>query len=331
MILADKIIKERKRIGLSQEELAEKLDVSRQSVSKWEGAQSIPDIKRIIKMGEIFDVSTDYLLKDEMNSDNKRTDIAENVEVSGNLRKVNIEEASEFIRLRKQHAPLTAMGVSLCIWSPIILIVLAGFSESGILKISENMVGGIGIVALLSLITIAVVIFIKSENGLSEYRYLEKIEIETEYGVDGMAKEKRAEHKTVYNKVVIIGTILCILCPVPLLISSMTTEKDYILCSMVGVLLLIVGTAANLFVRVDMIKDSYDMLLQECNYTVAKKKAAAIFSRLSMIYWLSIVAIFLALSLPAKHWNTTWVIWPIAGVLYVVVINIAKLIIKAED
>lgn len=38
MILADKIIKERKRIGLSQEELAEKLDVSRQSVSKWEGA-----------------------------------------------------------------------------------------------------------------------------------------------------------------------------------------------------------------------------------------------------------------------------------------------------
>ena len=115
MILADKIIKERKRIGLSQEELAGKLDVSRQSVSKWEGAQSIPDIKRIIKMGEIFDVSTDYLLKDEVIHNNKGSDITENVEVSGNLRKVNIEEASEFIRLRKQYAPLTAMGVSLCI------------------------------------------------------------------------------------------------------------------------------------------------------------------------------------------------------------------------
>ena len=43
MILADKIIEERKRNGWSQEELAEKLGVSRQSVSKWEGAQSVPD------------------------------------------------------------------------------------------------------------------------------------------------------------------------------------------------------------------------------------------------------------------------------------------------
>ena len=65
MILADKIIEERKRIGLSQEELAEKLNVSRQSVSKWEGAQSIPDINRIIMLAEIFGVTTDYLLKDD--------------------------------------------------------------------------------------------------------------------------------------------------------------------------------------------------------------------------------------------------------------------------
>ena len=65
MILADKIIEERKRLGLSQEELAEKLSVSRQSISKWEGAQSIPDINRIIEMANIFGVTTDYLLKDD--------------------------------------------------------------------------------------------------------------------------------------------------------------------------------------------------------------------------------------------------------------------------
>ena len=65
MILADKIIELRKRNGWSQEELAEKLNVSRQSISKWEGAQSIPDMNRIIKMSEIFGVSTDFLLKDE--------------------------------------------------------------------------------------------------------------------------------------------------------------------------------------------------------------------------------------------------------------------------
>ena len=47
MILADKIVNLRKRAGWSQEELAEKMGVSRQSISKWEGAQSVPDMNRI--------------------------------------------------------------------------------------------------------------------------------------------------------------------------------------------------------------------------------------------------------------------------------------------
>ena len=66
MILADKIIELRKRNGWSQEELADRLDVSRQSVSKWEGALSVPDMNKILKLSEIFGVSTDILLKDEL-------------------------------------------------------------------------------------------------------------------------------------------------------------------------------------------------------------------------------------------------------------------------
>ena len=65
MILADKIIELRKKNGWSQEELAEKVGVSRQSVSKWEGALSVPDLDKILLMSRIFGVSTDYLLKDE--------------------------------------------------------------------------------------------------------------------------------------------------------------------------------------------------------------------------------------------------------------------------
>ena len=54
MILADKIIEQRKKLGLSQEELAEKLGVSRQAVSKWEGAQSTPDLGRILELGRLL-------------------------------------------------------------------------------------------------------------------------------------------------------------------------------------------------------------------------------------------------------------------------------------
>lgn len=64
MTLADKIIKLRKQHGWSQEELADKMDVSRQAVSKWECAQTIPDIEKILQLSQLFNVSTDYLLKD---------------------------------------------------------------------------------------------------------------------------------------------------------------------------------------------------------------------------------------------------------------------------
>lgn len=68
MILADKIVELRKREGLSQEELAQKVGVSRQAVSKWESARSTPDINKILALSELFGVSTDYLLKDEVGS-----------------------------------------------------------------------------------------------------------------------------------------------------------------------------------------------------------------------------------------------------------------------
>ena len=66
MILADKIITLRKKAGWSQEELASQLGVTRQSVSKWEGAQSVPDLDKVVQMSRLFGVSTDYLLKDEL-------------------------------------------------------------------------------------------------------------------------------------------------------------------------------------------------------------------------------------------------------------------------
>ena len=65
MPLADRIIELRKKQGWSQIDLADRLDVSRQSVSKWEMAQAVPELDKIIKMSELFAVTTDYLLKDD--------------------------------------------------------------------------------------------------------------------------------------------------------------------------------------------------------------------------------------------------------------------------
>ena len=73
MILADKITALRKKAGWSQEELAEQLGVTRQSVSKWEGAQSVPDMDKVVQMSRLFGVTTDFLLKDELSEEDKLT------------------------------------------------------------------------------------------------------------------------------------------------------------------------------------------------------------------------------------------------------------------
>ena len=65
MKLGDKIIYQRKKKGMTQEELANQLDVSRQTISKWELSQSTPELSCIVKISELFNVTTDYLIKDE--------------------------------------------------------------------------------------------------------------------------------------------------------------------------------------------------------------------------------------------------------------------------
>lgn len=63
MNIADRIQGLRKAKGISQEELADHVGVSRQAVSKWESEQSIPDIDKIILLSEYFEVTTDYILR----------------------------------------------------------------------------------------------------------------------------------------------------------------------------------------------------------------------------------------------------------------------------
>lgn len=101
MILADKITEERKKNGWSQEELANQLGVSRQAVSKWESAGSVPDLQRILQLSELFGVSTDYLLKDELEAEN--ITYQESIErYTEPLKKVTMEEANKFLGMKKE-------------------------------------------------------------------------------------------------------------------------------------------------------------------------------------------------------------------------------------
>lgn len=76
-MLSEKLYRLRKGSGLSQEQLAEQLKVSRQAISKWESGVSIPESEKLIAISEYFNVSLDYLLK-EQNDEANVTDKGDN-------------------------------------------------------------------------------------------------------------------------------------------------------------------------------------------------------------------------------------------------------------
>ena len=261
MILADKIIEERKKNGWTQEDLAQKLGVSRQSVSKWESAGAIPDLKKIIQLADLFGVSTDYLLKDEVEKENTETICDTDCE----LHRVSMEEANTYMDEKKKAAPMLANATTLCILSPIPLFLISTFND--------GLAIGIACAILLGMVALAVFIFIKTGIKLSSLQYLEQEPFETEYGVTGLVKEKNQNYQEHYSFCLACGVVLCILSVVPLIIVGCMEASDYVCTLCLAVLLILVSVGVNILIRVSTIKSSYETLLQEGDYTKKEKRA----------------------------------------------------------
>ncbi len=317
MIFADKLINLRKKSGMSQEELAERINVSRQSVSKWEGAQSVPDLKKILALSEIFGVSTDYLLKDEIEACPDMPVIIENDMPA--LRKVTLAEASEFLALNEKNARASALAVLLCIVCPIPLIFLGALSDAA---------GVVGLIILLIIAASAVGIFIISDKFVESFKYLEKEEIDTEYGVSGMVGEKKNMCMKNCTRDNICGTVLCILSVIPILASFAVSEKDIVGAAGVCIFLFILSVGVYLIVRSDTIEEGFDKLLEEGRYCRENKIERNKVPDISKIYWLILTAVNILVCFITNDWGITWVIWAIGGVLYGVIAEIKKIIIK---
>ena len=321
MILADKIIDLRKKNGWSQEELAEQLNVSRQSISKWESAQSIPDMGKILRLSELFGVSTDYLLKDDLET----VEALAVPEADGTARPVSMEEASTFLRLKAQNAGRVALGVFLCILSPVLLILLGGAQEYGRLALTENQAGGLGLIVLMLLIGCAVALFVLAGLRIGKYEYMEKEPIDTLYGVSGMVNERREQFRPVFARQLTIGIVLCVLAVIPLGISLLFSEEDgFLHVISVGIMLILIAFGVLLIVRTSIVWGGFRILLEEGDYTREAKEDQKAHSSIGTIYWLAVTAIFLGWSFFTNSWDRTWIIWPVAGVAYGAVFAVVK-------
>lgn len=325
MILSEKITMLRKKNGWSQEELAEKLGVSRQSVSKWELGAAMPDLNKILCLSELFEVSTDYLLKD----DATEISYSDTNNQNEDTHYVSVEEANIYLNLVKSLSNKYANSISAFIISPIILILLTGYSEyNG--KLSEEMAEGIGITILLIIVSCGVSVLVYNGMKLSKYEYLEKEVITLEYGIKGLVEKKKAEFEDKHRTLITAGVILCIIGVMPLIITGAIFQDDFVSICCVGVLLFFIAITVNFFVRAEMIFDSYNKLLQRDEFTVEKKELNKKTASIGGVYWLIIVAIYLGYSFITNKWVSSWIIWPVAGVLFAALCGIVSWFNKKE-
>ena len=180
------------------------------------------------------------------------------------------------------------------------------------------------------IVAVAVAIFIRVGFTNAPYEFIEKEPFETEYGVDGLVKDAQKKYRSTYVKYNYIGSCICVLSPIPFL-SAAFTDNDFFTVVMLTITLLIAGIGAMFFIVSGVRWASMQKLLKEGEYDPVEKKKSSFKETVGAIYWVVATAIFLGWSFITNDWHQSWIVWPIAGVLFVAVMMICNLIINKNQ
>ena len=300
MILADKIIQQRKKNGWSQEELAEKMNVSRQAVSKWESAQTVPDLQKILQLASLFGVTTDYLLKDEVE------DAEYTPDEPSSTNKVSLTMAQDYLKLRRSAAKSIALATVLCIISVVPLILMGALSDLQIIDMSDTVAGVLGLCILFVFVGIAVAIYIFTGSKSAEYSFLAKGDFEREYGVDGLLREKQKAFRPVYVRSNLIGTMLMIFSPLPIIVSALANNE---LLSVLALCLLFLTVAVGVYfyINAGVQWASIRRLQDDPEYIERTPDSSTLSGVGNSVYWAVVTAIYFFWSFAGNAWHISWV------------------------
>jgi transcriptional regulator with XRE-family HTH domain len=327
MILADKIIRLRKEKGMSQEELAERLNVSRQAVSKWECSETVPDLQKIIQLSELFSVTTDYLLKDEiisidrnaMNKEkNEENSSWEQPDGNGEKRKLTLVEAAEYVEYKGKSAVISAVATMLCVISPITLLALLGFTYLGL---GTTTAVAFGLIALFALVGFGAGLFVYEGYRAESYRYVDKGNYVLDYGVDGLIAQRKKEFRGTYTAINIAATIMCILSPLPIIVTALIGPTYSVLFA-VCTTIFIVAIACLMFVYSSVRWEGMASVLNNANADCEDEHATTKINvqvnggaswDITSAYWMLVTALYLLVSFLTNAWSITWIIWIVAA------------------
>lgn len=326
MILSEKIIKLRKQLGWSQEELAHKMDVSRQSVSKWESTNSIPDLNKIIKLANLFNVSTDFLLKDDLDTAEYLNEGAD-VEVQ----QLSLEDAITYVDHKMSQARLTVKGVTFFVCSAVPLFFMLALSKTEQQFVSNQVAVAVGLVSIFLMVSLGIRFVIKTNQHSRAIAPLEKAPFELAYGVHSAFSEKIDSYLPVYNNRLTLGVTFFVTATVPLLLVAIFIGRADLVLLMLVVLLGIISLGLWLVIPASTQLEALKHILNEGDASREKSQTEIHAEKLAPFYWPLVIAIFLAWSLWTMDWGITWIIFPVAAVLFAALVGLMGLLQKDKS
>lgn len=278
----------RKKHNLSQEQLAEKLDVSRQAVSKWENGSSYPEMDKLIIISELFNVDIDLLIKGNLDIKDDKED-----------REVYEKVYNKFSKMITLGVVLILLGVTF----------IASFEDT-----YANNIKAFPAIVLLTLIAISVFLFVY--YGISWGNFTE----EHPYFEDFYTKEEKRKFNKLFAGMISLGVFLIILGIIVVVVGEEVLHLGEDYPPVISAFLLLLTIAVGIFVYFGMQKAKYNIAEynKEYNkdserYKLSKKEIFA--DKLQSVIMLIATIIFLLIGFIFNLWHPGWVVFPIGGIL----------------
>ena len=283
MILADKIINLRKKESMTQEDLAAKIGVSRQSVSKWESTMAMPDLDKIVKLSQIFGVSTDFLLDDKLGME---AIIVEDSVSESNVKTIDSEMLNDYLKIYDKIAVNVGLAISLLVSSPIPSTLL------------NNPIGSI---LTLSFVALAVGLFLISGFSSQKYDFIEKEPYDFSYGIEGVINKNMDEYKPIVSRNVIISIAIFILSPLIIMIFENNINDDIL----TSIFLFIISLGAYIISHTMVKNSAFQDLLKYRNpkEQIRDNRLA----KASGILWVLAIGLVIILGYQTGNWEKSWI------------------------
>lgn len=239
--------------------------------------------------------------------------------------KINLNQCKEYMDDMRQYAKKIGIGVMLCICSPIILI------NSGV-RTEAAAPTAVSLVILFAMIAAAVVLFILNGVSMSKYEYLQQEVFELEPGAKTVFEKLQQEGKPIFGRKVAMGVACLFIGLIPVVVAGLVFDESQVakIGAAVSILLIFVAIGVYILITAGMTYGCYNVLLQKGDYTVERKKNKLI-DKVAAIYWPVVVAIYLAYSFLTSDWGRSWIIWPVAGVLFGAIAGICSVSAKNDS